>query len=240
MITSGVKRQIFAMGGGGFSMEPDNPLLDDYLLNQVNQSEPKIAFIATASANSPEYIGRFYDSFKSKNCVPSHLCLTHKNTLALEAYIFKQDVIYVGGGNTKDMLILWKKWGLDAILKEAYHQGILLSGLSAGAICWFEEGLTDSLPKALSRLEGLGILQGSNCPHFDGEPLRQEVYKAKIASGEMKPGIACDDGVGLHYVNEELIRVVSSRSNAQAYSFHKYGDEFQEKILKPNQLSLVF
>jgi len=231
-----MKRQIFAMGGGGFSLEPENPLLDDHILSLVNKDNPLISFIGTASGNSADLIGRFYKSFESKPCVPSHLTFTSKSANALEAYILDQDIIYVGGGNTRDMLRLWKKWGLDLVLKQAYHQGVVLCGPSAGAICWFEEGLTDSMPGALSKLECLGLLKGSNCPHFDGELDRQEVFKAKIISGEMKPGIGCDDGVGLHFINEELHAIVSSRPQAAAYEYRMNESILQERILNPIRL----
>jgi peptidase E len=232
-----MKRQIFAMGGGGFSMEPENPLLDDYILNLEEKSNPKIAFIATASGDAQDYIDRFYASFETKKCTPSHLSLFKGNQLALEDFILSQDIVYVGGGNTRSMLRLWKKWGLDTILKNAYQKGVILSGLSAGAICWFEEGLTDSIPGALSKLDCLGFLKGSNCPHFDGEVARQEAYKAKIVLGEMKPGIACDDGVGLHYVNEKLEAIVSSRAKGLAYEYSFKEETLLELVLNPRRLT---
>ena len=230
------KRQIIALGGGGFSMEPDNPKLDDYILNQCHEALPKICFLGTASGDSEGYIKRFYNSFEKRGCLPSHLSLFKGHTAQIEAFLLNQDIIYVGGGNTRNMLVLWREWGVDSILKNAYHKGIILSGISAGAICWFEQGLTDSIPNQLSNLACLGFLKGSNCPHFDGEPYRQEIYKEKIRSGEMLEGLACDDGVGLHFVDEHLEKVVSSRSEGAAYLFSVNKGELIEERLEPTRL----
>jgi dipeptidase E len=134
------------------------------------------------------------------------------------------------------MLVIWKEWGLDNILKKAYNNGILLCGISAGSICWFEEGLTDSIPNQLNKLDCLGILEGSNCPHFDGEKERQDIYKNKIRSGKMKKGIACDDGVGLHFINNKLEKVISSKADSFAYSFMSNNKEIIEKKLNPIRL----
>ena len=225
-----MKRQIIAMGGGGFSMEPDNPLLDEYILAQVDAPRPKILFVGSASLYDQDYRNCFYKAFEQMNCIPNHLEAHQEN---LESIILSHDIIYVGGGNTLKMLSEWKERGMDQVLKKAYQQGIVLCGLSAGAICWFEEGLTDSLPGELGKISCLGILEGSNCPHFDGEPERQVAYKNKIISGEMKRGIACDDGVAVHYVNETIYDIVSSRPRAKAYHYELIHAQLVEAILKP-------
>lgn len=230
------KRQIIALGGGGFSMEPDNPKLDDYILNQSEEALPKICFLGTASGDSEGYIKRFYNCFEKKGCLPSHFSLFKGHTSQLEAFLLSQNIIYVGGGNTRNMLVLWKEWGVDDILRKAYNQGIILSGISAGAICWFEQGLTDSIPNQLNVLNCLGFLKGSNCPHFDGEIYRQEAYKESIRSGAMLGGIACDDGVGLHFVDEHLEKVVSSRSEGAAYQFRLEKGKLIEELLEPTRL----
>jgi len=153
------------MGGGGFSTEPENPLLDKYILAQSKKKSPKICFIANASGDSQSYIMGFYNFFRKQKCIPSHLSFFNRGT-DIEKFILTQDILYVGGGNTKNMLALWKEWGLDKIILKAYRKGIILCGISAGSICWFEEGLTDSIPNQLNKLKCLGILKGSNCPHF--------------------------------------------------------------------------
>src|SRR5712692_7684400 len=154
-------KQIIAIGGGGFSMEPNNPLLDLYFLQQTRKANPKICFVPTASGDSEDYLFRFYAVFSQYECRPSHLAFFRKPTAAtspltdLEAYLLAQDAIYVGGGNTRSMLAVWREWGLDGILRKAWESGIVLGGISAGAICWFQEGLTDSVPGRLGKLSGL-------------------------------------------------------------------------------------
>ena len=232
-----MKRQIIALGGGGFSMEPDNPLLDDYIIAQANKKQAKICFIATASGDAEAYINGFYSIFEKKDCIPSHLSLFQNIPSNIEDFILSQDIIYVGGGNTRNMLLLWKEWNIDKILIKAYHQGVILSGLSAGAICWFEQGLTDSFPNELSSIDCLGILKGSNCPHFNGEKERQSNYKNKIKYQEMKAGYACEDGVGLHFINEELVRTFSSRKNAYAFHFELISNELNTTDLAAEYLA---
>ena len=230
-----MKRQIIALGGGGFSDEPDNPLLDNYILNQSSEKPPKICFIGTASGDAEPYIENFYKCFETKNCIPNHLSLFAGNTDNIEEFIMEQDILYVGGGNTRNMLVLWKEWGLDSLIKKAYEEGIILSGISAGSICWFEEGLSDSIPNQLTNLSCLGFLKGSNCPHFDSQAERQSVYRQKIESGEMKAGIACDDGVALHFVNESLLQIVSSQRNKRAVQYVMKAT-LTERILEPDFL----
>lgn len=115
------------------------------------------------------------------------------------------------------MLVLWKEWGLDVILKKAWEQGIILAGLSAGSICWFEEGVTDSIPGELTGLSCLGLLPGSNCPHYDEEIDRRPSYHRLMQAGKVGCGIAADDGVGIHYLDQDIYRVISSRPHAKAY-----------------------
>lgn len=210
-------RQIIAMGGGGFSMEPDNPLLDRYILQQANKLQPKICFVPTASGDADRYIENFYDFFNEQPCTPSHLSLFKPPTRELERFVLEQDIIYVGGGNTKNLLVLWKEWGLDVILKKAWEQGIVLAGLSAGSICWFEEGVTDSYGDKLEPLQALGFLKGSHCPHYDGEAARRPAYQKFIDQGLLQEGIAVDDGAAVHYIGQEIRRIVSSRPEAKAY-----------------------
>lgn len=211
-------RQIIAMGGGGFSMESDNPLLDVYLLKQAENSNPQICFLPTASGDSEQYIARFYDFFNEQSCRPSHLSLFKPPTRDLESFILEKDILYVGGGNTKNLLAVWKEWELDSILRKAWHEGVILSGLSAGAICWFEQGVTDSYGDGLEPINCLGLLTGSHCPHYDGEIERRPAYHKLIESKKIQSGIAADDGVAIHYKGQEIHRIISSRCNAKAYS----------------------
>src|SRR5262245_43881980 len=224
-----MKKQIIALGGGGFSMEPDNPLLDQYILKQTHKRKPKVCFLPTASGDAEGYILKFYTSFLNLSCTPTHLSLFDLPTKDLAAFILDQDVIYVGGGNTRSLLALWKEWGVDAHLRTAWNNGVILSGISAGSICWFEEGLSDFFPGELNRLACLGFLKGSNCPHYDGEENRRPVYRDLILRGEISAGVAVDDGVALHYVGAKLERAVSSRPDAKVYLVKKKSDEIVEK-----------
>ena len=143
--------QILAMGGGGFAMEPKNLKLDRYLLSLSKKKNPKVCFIGTASGDAEGYIQKFYKSFSNLACEPGHLSLFKPPPGSLRDFVLNQDILYVGGGNTRNLLVLWKEWGLDKILKEARLKGIILSGVSAGSICWFEEGLTDSVTENCCR-----------------------------------------------------------------------------------------
>ncbi|HWI46908.1 MAG TPA: peptidase E [Rummeliibacillus sp.] len=227
-------KQIIALGGGGFSMEPENPLLDQYILSQSKNETPKICFIPTASGDAENYIKRFYAFFRKQNCSPSHLSLFNPPTRDLENFLLDQDIIYVGGGNTKNLLALWREWGIDQILRKAWNQGIILAGISAGSICWFEEGLTDSFGEGLEPIQCLGFLKGSNCPHYDGEEDRSPSYQHLIGTSRIKPGVAVDDGGAIHYIDQEIKEVISSRPNARAYRV------FLQKIVVEEPLQTRF
>lgn len=224
-------KQIIALGGGGFSMEPHNPLLDTYILQQSNKVNPKICFVPTASGDSENYIGRFYSFFNSQHCTPSHLSLFSPPTRDLESFIMEKDIIYVGGGNTKNLLALWKEWSLDSIFKTAWHEGILLTGISAGSICWFEEGITDSFGGELEPIKCLGFLPGSNCPHYDGEINRRPAYQHLVKANKLSSGFAADDGVAVHFIDQEIFKIVSSKQNGKAYKVSLDKDIKEEELV---------
>lgn len=210
-------QQIIAMGGGGFSMEPDNLALDRYVIAQTSKLNPRVCFLGQAGGESQDYLIRFYKAFSDLGCRPGYLSLFQPHTADLEDFLMEQDIIYVGGGNTKSMLALWRDWGLDRILRKASEHGTVLAGVSAGAICWFEQGLTDSIPGALTALLCLGYLKGSCTPHYDGEAQRRPSLAAMIGGGAMMAGYAFDDGAAGHFVDGVLKGCVSSRPNAKAY-----------------------
>jgi len=210
--------QIVAMGGGGFSMEPENLLLDRYVLSAAEVSTPKVCFVGTASGDAETYLDKFYAAFRTLESEPTHLSLFKPPTADLQSFVMEQDVIYVGGGNTRNLLVLWREWGLDTILHEAWLSGVVMAGISAGSICWFKQGLSDSvIPGDLAPLNCLGFLPGSNCPHYDGEPGRRPAFHHFIENGELVGGYAVDDGAALHFVGKKLKSVVSSRPGARAY-----------------------
>lgn len=209
-------RQIIAIGGGTFAAEPRNLALDRYVVEQARAPHPAVAFLGTATGDSDLYTVRFYSAFLDLGCRPSHLPL-FRRTPELRSYLLAQDVIYVGGGNTKSMLAVWRDWGIPDLLREAWEGGTVLAGVSAGAICWFEWGITDSWAERLAPLPCLGWLAGSCCPHYDGEPERRPSYERILAAGEAPGGIALDDGAAAHYLGGDLHRVVVSREEAGAY-----------------------
>ena len=210
-------RVIVAMGGGGFSMEPENPLLDDFILSLAGAERPRVCFLPTASGDSERYLLGFYAAF-ARRAEASHLALFVPTVDEIERFLVEQDVIYVGGGNTANMLAIWRLHGVDRALRRAWEAGVVLAGLSAGSICWFEAGTTDSFrPRLASFSDGLGFLPGSNCPHYDGEAERRPTYHRLVADRNLPGGYGVDDGAALVFDGTELREVVVSRPEAAAY-----------------------
>jgi len=225
------ERQIVALGGGGFSMEPDNPLLDDYILSLTGRTQPRVCFVPTASGDADSYVAQFYRAFARRDCRASHLPLFQREAPDLREVILDQDVVYVGGGNTVNMLAIWRAHGLDRVLREAWDAGIVLCGISAGALCWFEAGITDSFGPTLAPLhDGLAFLPESHCPHYDGEPQRRPTYQRCVADG-LPAGVAADDGCALHFQGTTLVAAVASRPAARAYRVERSGDGVTETPL---------
>ncbi len=195
------------------------------------KSSRKSLFCPKRAASIEEYVIQFYRAFLDLGCKPSHLSLFQPHTAQIADYLLDQDVIYVGGGNTKSMLALWREWGIDAILRQALDAGIVLTGVSAGAICWFERGTTDSIPGDLTALPCLGFLSGSLSPHYDGEAQRRPTYQRMIGGGEIPAGYAFEDGVAGHFVDGVLKGVVSSRPNAKGYYVEQVDGHAQETVL---------
>jgi peptidase E len=209
-------KQIIAIGS--LTSPEENTLLFQYILNSCQKERPRICFVTTAQGDNSDSLLLLYSAFAKLECKPSHLSLLFPDSADLHNLVFNKDIILVAGGNTKNMLALWREWGLDEILHAAYEDGIVMAGWSAGAICWFVQGLTDSIPGSFTPLNGLGWLPGSCTPHYDYEPERRPVYQRLIAEHGMQPGIAIEDGAALHFVGGFLDKVVSSRPNSKAYS----------------------
>jgi dipeptidase E len=207
---------IVAMGGGGFMMEPDNPLLDDFVLSLADVARPKLCLLPTATGDSERLIAQFHGAFQERPVEARHLRLFGAPRTDLRAFLLSQDVIYVGGGNTANMLAVWRVHGIDRILREAWQAGVVLAGLSAGMICWFEAGVTDSFGPLAPLRDGLGLLPGSACPHFDGEVQRRPAYHMYVRDG-FPPGFAADDGAALVFRGAELPESVASRPSARCY-----------------------
>lgn len=224
MTTEHAPGHIVAMGGGGFSMEPDNPLLDDFVLSLSRRQPARVCFLPTASADSVAYVAQFYRAFSGRAIAtdltfadPSSFPRRPARTADLPAFVAEQDVLYVGGGNTANLLAIWRVHGLDVLLRDAWRRGAVLAGLSAGMLCWFRCGVTDSFGDRLEALhDGLALIDGSACPHYDGEAQRRPTYHRLVAAG-LPGGWAADDGAALHFRGTELVEAVSSRPAAGAY-----------------------
>lgn len=231
--------RIIALGGGGFSMEYENILLDAYIFKKARTDKPKVCFVGTASGDSASYSDKFFAAMeKHPHVVPSELSLYRLPTRRedLERYILEKDVFYVGGGNTFNLIALWKAWDLRAMFEKALEEGVVLAGISAGAICWFESGVSDSFvspgSKTLDTVKALGFIEGSHCPHYDGEENRRAQYHRLINSGEIENGTAAEDGVGLFYENGKFIEAVSSRVDGRAFHVSKESSGVVEREIK--------
>ena len=212
---------ILAIGGGSFG----GSKLEDFLLELTSVPRPRICYVGTASAQKPEYVEMFYDSFRGRSCEPTHLELFGVPEEPA-AHIAQQDVIYVGGGNTANMLAVWRVHGIDRALREVWDGGGVLGGWSAGANCWFEDSVTDSFGPSLRSLgDGLGFLAGSFCPHYDGEPERRPTYTRLIGEGILPTGYAADDDAAFHFEGTELRELVSQREGARGYHVTPEGEE---------------
>ena len=230
--------QIFVMGGGGFSMEPENPMLDDYLLSLcASGRRPSVCFVPTASGDADSYIGRFFEAFPASRATASVLTLFNREVADLRAFVLSQDVMYVGGGNTANLLAVWRTHGLDKVLAEALHEGVVLAGVSAGMNCWFESSVTDSFDTNASAPlhDGLGFLSGSACPHYDGESHRRPAYLSLVGS-ELPDGYAACDGVGLLFRDGRLSAAVASRPVAGAFYVSSSAAGVQERPLPVSYL----
>jgi dipeptidase E len=212
-----VPRQIVAFGGGGFSMESGNPLLDDYVLDLCKAERPRVCFLPSASGDADHYIVRFYRAFAASRCEASHISLFRREQgpADLRRHLLSQDLIYVGGGSVISLLGVWKAHGIDAILREAWEAGVILCGLSAGSLCWFEDAVTGFHGEP-QRVKGMGLLPFSNCVHYERDSKRRSSYHAFLREG-MLAGYAAEDGAALHFTGTELSRVVASRPNARGY-----------------------
>jgi peptidase E len=220
-----MRKQILAIGGGGFLMEPENPLLDDFVLGTARGGQSRVCLLPTASGDSDRMVVAFYSTLGPR-CRPTHLPLFVRRHADLTAFLCEQDVIYVGGGNTANMLAVWRVHGVDQALRRAYDEGVVLCGLSAGALCWFEGGITDSFGGLAPLRDGLGLLPGTMCPHYDGEPRRRPTYQRFVADGG-GAGFGIDDGAAMHFVDGALREVVSSRPAARAWRVAR-GDDVEE------------
>jgi peptidase E len=227
-------RQIVAFGGGGFSMESGNPLLDDYVLGLTGEAQPKVCFLPTASGDADHYIVRFYNAFRER-AKPSHVSLfrRERGVPDVRRHLLEQDLIYVGGGSLLSLLGVWRSHGIDDMLREAWEAGVVLCGLSAGSLCWFTEAVS-GYHGEVNRVEGLGFLPHTNAVHYsDGD--RRGAFHRHVLDG-MPGGYAAEDGAALRFVGDELVEVIASRPEARAYRLERRGSLVMETRLATRYL----
>ena len=226
---------IIAIGGGGFGRNPKHNLVEKYILKQSNVKKPNILFIPTASAEDKSYIVNFYSCFSRLECSPSHITFFQR-TPRLDSLVNKADVIYVGGGNTKSMFAVWKEWKLDKLLLKAYQNGKILCGVSAGAICWFEQGITDSWASNLNAMDCLGFIDGMACPHYQEEKDRRPSVHKLLKNKNAIPGYAIDGGAAVHFKKGEYYKSLQFYSNSNVYKVSLVDGNVNESQLDIDKL----
>lgn len=223
------------IAGGGF-----NTAFIRYLAELTGKPRPKLLYLPTASADSPQGIINWYRSCAPLNVEASHqisFIASTQQPKGWDEVLLSVDGIVCSGGNTLNQQVIWQAHGIDTILRTAWDRGIVLGGASAGSLCWFEEGTTDSRPKELSTVKCLGFLKGSHCPHYDAEPGRRPLYHKLIGSGEMKPGYACDNDAGIYFEDNTVKRVVATRADADVFYVSVEGGKVVEKKLTADRIS---
>jgi len=211
-----------------------------YMAQLTGKPRPRLCYLPTASADSAQGIISWYRNCSQLNVEASHqesFIASTRQTRSWEEVFLSVDGIVCSGGNTLNQQAIWKAQGIDAVLRQAWDRGIVLGGASAGSLCWFEEGTTDSRPKELTKVEGLGLLKGSHSPHYDAEKDRRPLYQKLIASGQMKPGYACDNDAGLYFEDNEVKRVVSARAGAKCYYVSVVDGKVNERVLEPEAIT---
>jgi dipeptidase E len=233
-ITAAGTRKIL-IAGGGFETA-----FIRYMASLTGKPRPRLCYLPTASADSPSGIVSWFRScapLQVEPFVQESFIASTRQAQSWEEVFLSMDGIVVSGGNTLNQQAIWKAQGIDVVLREAWDRGIVLGGASAGSLCWFEEGTTDSRPKELSTVKCLGFLKGSHSPHYDREPGRRPLYQKLIASGEMKPGYACDNDAGIYFEDNEVKRVVSTRPEAKVYYVGVVSGKVVEKVLEPEHIA---
>ena len=230
-----MNKHIVAIGGGGFGRTISSCLIEKYILSLSKKAYPRICFLPTATGDNDTYIVRFYSVFSRFNCKPTHIEF-FKRTIDLNDHIMNQDIVFVGGGNTKSMLAVWSEWGMNNILKKAYDKGIIMSGVSAGSICWFARGITDSWDKQLRILPCLDFIEGTCCPHYDEEPARIPFVNKIVSEKEVTNCIAIEGGTALHLIDGRPFKNVSFKKNKNSYNVYYEKNKIIQKPYSMLQL----
>lgn len=206
----------------------------------TGKTRPKILYLPTASADSPTAIVNFYTACAPLDVEPSvqpSFIESLSQPRGWDDVMLNVDGIVCSGGNTLNQQAIWRAQGIDEVLRRAWDQGVVLGGASAGSLCWFEEGTTDSRPKELSTVKCLGFLTGSHSPHYDAEPGRRPLYQQLIGSGQMAPGYACDNDAGIYFEDNVVKRVVSTRADAKCYYVSAIDRKVAEQVLEPERIA---
>lgn len=223
---------------GNASLEPGSTdgQLHRYLLDLTGETRPRICFLGTASGDNAGYAANFYAWF-ARRAEASHLGLFDRQVGDIREFLLDQHIVYVGGGNTANMLAIWRVHGVDEALEEAWRAGVILAGPSAGAVCWFEGGTTDSFGPEIGALrDGMRFLKGSFCPHYDSESLRRPRFHELVRSGQLPGGYAADDGVGLLFSGDQLAEVVAATPGSHAFRVERARDGVEETTLRTRLL----
>ena len=232
--TGAATRKIL-IAGGGF-----NTAFIRYMAQLTGKPRPKLCYLPTASADSQEGTITWFKNCSSLNVeasVQASFIASTSQSRSWDEVFLSVDGIVCSGGNTLNQQAIWKAQGIDVVLRQAWDRGIVLGGASAGSLCWFEEGTTDSRPRELSVVHGLGFLKGSHSPHYDAEPGRRPLYQKLIASGGLKPGYACDNDAGIYFEDNEVKRVVATRAEAKVYYVSVANGQAVEKVMQPEMIS---
>ena len=230
-----MNKHIVAIGGGGFGRNNSSNIIEKYILNLSAKTIPKICFLPTATGDNDTYIVRFYSIFSRLNCIPSHIEF-FKRTTNIKKHIMDQDVVFVGGGNTKSMLAIWNNWGMSDLLNDAYNQGVIMSGVSAGAICWFTNGITDSWNDELRILPCLDFISGTCCPHYDEEPSRIPYVKQILFEEKISNCISIEGGSAMHFIDGMPFKNVSFKNNKNTYNVFMDNNDIVEIPFEKIQL----
>ena len=230
-----MKKHIVAIGGGGFGRNNSSFLIEKYILNLSTKTCPKICFLPTATGDNDNYIVRFYSIFTRLNCIPSHIEF-FKRTTNIKNHIMEQDVVFVGGGNTKSMLAIWNDWDMSSLLNNAYNKGVIMSGVSAGAICWFTRGITDSWENELNLLPCLDFISGTCCPHYDEEPTRTPYVKKILLEDKVTNCISIEGGAAMHFIDGKPFKNVSFSNNKNTYNVFLDNNEIVKNPIDKIQL----
>ena len=222
-------KNIIAIGGGGFGRSLGSLEIEKYIVSLVSKERPKICFIPTASGDNDLYKLNFYRAFSNLDCITTHLDFFSR-TENLKKKVLDQDIIYVGGGNTKSMLAVWNDWNFNEILKIAYENGVVLSGVSAGAICWFEKGITDSFAEKLEIIDCLGFVKGVACPHYDEEKEREPFVLDVIESQRINSCICIEGNCALHISNNLDYKAINFGNKKNCLEVFKEYDKIIRKL----------